>query len=139
MEKIAEEYRAKDVEFYVLYTREPHAEEKRGSWDFSDKKQTRTHTERIAYARQMAKQYKMKRRILIDTFGDACLQKRVGGNRPNSLLAIDKQGRVALWQDWSDPRRLREKLDELIARDAKPSAAAPADEPRPGKADDPAP
>jgi len=123
MDKIAQGFEDKDVVFYTVYTREPHAGEDRGRYDFSDKKQTRTEAERVAYAAEMIKERGVKRPILIDTFGPKCAQNVLGGARPNSLIVIDLQGKVALWQSWSDPKKLRAKLDEMT-RNHIPSKSA---------------
>ena len=113
MDKIAKDFKDKGVEFYMLYTREPHAGQEMGRYDFSEKKQTRTHKERVDYALEMIKEHSEERRVLIDEFGDKSLQKKIGGGRPNSLIVVDKEGKVALWQGWSDPEKLRTKLEEM--------------------------
>ncbi len=113
MLKIAKDFKDKDVVFFVLYTREPHATQKVGKFDFSDKKQTKTRKERVDYAIEMLKEYGEERPILIDTFGKTCLQKTIGAGMPNSLIVIDKDRKAVLWQSWSDPDKLRAKLDEM--------------------------
>jgi hypothetical protein len=113
MDKIAKDFKDKGVAFYMLYTREPHAGQKMRGFDFSEKKQTETREERVDYALAMIKQYSQFRPVLIDTFGEKCLQKTVGGNMPNSLIVVDKEGKVALWQAWSDAKALRKKLEEM--------------------------
>jgi hypothetical protein len=122
MEKIAVDFKDKGVEFVSLYTREPHPGEDRSKrsgdkrYDFSTVKQTQTLDEREAYALKMIKDFGQKRPIIIDTFGDECVQNWLGGNMPNSLAIIDKDGKLVLWQDWSDAKGLREKLDEMTAK-----------------------
>jgi len=113
MDQIAKDFKDKGVEFYMLYTREPHAGQKMREWDFSDKKQTKSHTERVDYALDMMKEYTQHRPILVDTFGDKCVQKTLGGNMPNSLVVIDGDGQLVLWQLWSDAKKLRTKLEEM--------------------------
>ena len=113
MEKIAEDFEDKDVVFFMLYTREPHAEQKMGKWDFSEKKQTETHKERVDYALEMIKEYTQKRPVLIDVFGEDCLQNKIGGDMPNSLIVVDKEGKLVLWQVWSNAEELRAKLEEM--------------------------
>ena len=123
MDKIAKDFKGKGVEFYMLYTREPHAGQKIGAFDFSDKKQTTTRKERVDYALEMMKEYSQHRPILIDTFGDKHLQKTIGGNMPNSLIVVDRDGKVALWQLWSNAPALRKKLEEMTGTPAGTSAA----------------
>ncbi|MFC1736708.1 hypothetical protein ACFL1X_11370 [Candidatus Hydrogenedentota bacterium] len=137
MEKIAKDFKDADVVFYMLYTREPHPGQKMGpggrggkaaadwNFDFSDKKQTKTHEERVDYALEMMKEYSEERSILVDTFGEKCLQKTLGGGRPNSLIVIDKEGKVALWQSWSSPNGLRKKLDEMTGKKTMPENPIP--------------
>ena len=125
MEKIAKEYKEKGVEFYQLYTREPHPGQdlsKRSGderYDFSDKKQTKTTEEREEYADEMVGEFGQERPVLIDIFGKDCVQNWLGGGAPNSLAVIDREGKLALWQVWSDAKKLREKLDEMITAETK--------------------
>jgi hypothetical protein len=119
MDQIAREFKEKGVEFHVLYTREPHAGQKTMGMDFSDKKQTSTREERVAYAREMLKDLKQYRPILIDKFGAESIQRRLGAGMPNSLIVVDREGKVALWQGWSDAAELRKKLEELTSSTAQ--------------------
>ncbi len=119
MEAIAREYREKGVEFYQLYTREPHpgedlsvrSGEKR--FDFSQKKQTRTKLEREIYAEEMVEEWGQERPILMDDFGADCVQNWLGGGAPNSLAVIDREGKLAFWQVWSDAKELRAKIETM--------------------------
>jgi hypothetical protein len=113
MDKIAEDFKDDGVVFYALYTREPHPGQETKEYDFSKKKQTKTHEERVDYALEMVKEFSQVRPILIDTFGDDTIQKKLGGGAPNSLIVIDKEGKVVLWQVWSNAKQLREKLEEM--------------------------
>jgi len=121
MEKIAVDYKDRGVEFYQLYTREPHPGEdwsKRSGeqrWNFSEKKQTKTMDEREEYAEEMAEEWGQNRPILIDIFGEDCVQNWLGGGAPNSLAVIDRDGKLTLWQVWSDAEKLRTHIDELLA------------------------
>ena len=119
MEKIAVDYKDVGVEFYQLYTREPHPGQdlsKRSGdkrYDFTDIPQTKTMEEREAYADEMIELWNQDRPVMIDIFGDDCVQKWLGGGAPNSLAVIDREGKLVLWQVWSDAKELREKLDEM--------------------------
>ena len=119
MDKISLDFKDKDVVFYNLYTREPHAGQKMREHDFSDKKQTQTHEEREDYALEMIKEKNQNREIIIDIFGTECIQNTLGGRMPNSMIIIDKSGKIAFWQDWANPEDLRKKLNEMT--DAKTS------------------
>ena len=128
MLKVVEEFKDKGVAFLVVYTREPHAGQKFMGYDFSDKEQTKTHDERVENAKELIDKHGETRTILIDEFGDKSVQKTIGGGRPNSLVVVDKDGKVALWQGWSNPAELRKKLEEM-------TAPKPAEDPPAGEAD----
>ncbi|MFC1555377.1 hypothetical protein ACFL7D_12150 [candidate division KSB1 bacterium] len=127
MEKIADDFKSKGVEYYNLYTREPHPGEDRSNkrdgsvdarYDFSSVKNTQTLEEREIYALKMLADFGQKRPILIDIFPDRekgikPVQQWLGGGAPNSLIVIDRDGKMVLWQDWSDIDGLRTKLDEM--------------------------
>ena len=118
MNEVAQDFKDKGVVFFVVYTREPHAGQKMGQHDFSDKKQTTTHKERVDYAFEMIEEHLEGRPVLIDEFGDTSVQKTIGGGRPNSLVVIDKDGKVALWQAWANAAQLRTKLEAMTAAEA---------------------
>jgi hypothetical protein len=92
-------------------------------FDFSDKPQTKSLDERVDYALEMIEQYTENRAVLIDhmppqpgTDDPQTVQKTLGGNRPNSLIVVDKEGKVAIWQDWSEPNGLRSALYQLTGK-----------------------
>ncbi len=119
MDKLAAEFKDKGVDFYNVYTREPHAGEnfskKSGNkkLDFSDKKATKTRQDRESNARGMIESHGIRRPIMIDTIGKDCVQNWLGGKAPNSLSLIDREGKLVLWQIWSNAEGLRAKLQEL--------------------------
>ena len=126
MDKIATDFKGKGVLFYNLYTREPHPGEDARKRDketgekagderlnFTDVPQTKTIEQREIYALKMLKDWNQVRPIMIDTFGDDYVQKWLGGNAPNSLAVIDREGKLALWQVWSDAKELRAKIEEM--------------------------
>lgn len=125
MLKVVEEFKDKGVAFLVVYTREPHAGQKFMGYDFSDKEQTKTHDERVENAKELIDKHGEARTILIDEFGDKSVQKTVGGGRPNSLVVVDKDGNVALWQGWSNAEQLRTKLAEMTSAAGAAGASAP--------------
>ena len=122
MDKLAADFKDNGVDFYNVYTREPHPgedySEKRDDerMDFTNKKSTETQEERRAYAREMVKKFGNTRPIMIDRIGKDCVQNNLGGNAPNSLALIDAEGKLVLWQPWSDPNELRTKLEELTGK-----------------------
>lgn len=117
MDSIAVEFKDKGVVFYTVYTKEPHAGQKMRNLDFSNYKQTKTHEERVTFAKEVVRELKQKRSILIDTFEwEKTIQYTLGGGAPNSMLVIDKEGKAALYTQWSDAKILREKLEEMTAK-----------------------
>ncbi len=115
MNKITEDFKGKGVLVYTVYTKEPHAGETIRGLDFSDKKQTKTHKERLDYAKLLIQDHGIKYPILIDIFGSDCVQNTLGGGAPNSVVVIDKDGKAAYWQTWAEPTGLRKKLQEMTA------------------------
>jgi hypothetical protein len=113
MNNISEDFKEKEVLVYTVYTREPHAGEIIMGSDFSDKKQTKTPEERVNYAKLLIENHGLKYPVLIDTFHPECIQETLGGGAPNSLIVIDRGGKTALWQVWTDPSTLRKKLEEM--------------------------
>jgi hypothetical protein len=130
MDKIAVDYKDKGVEFYNLYTREPHAGEDRSKrngdkrYDWTNVPQTKTMGEREDYALKMIKDFNQVRPILIDIFPDSekgikTVQKWLGGGAPNSGIVIDRNGKMVFWQDWAKPNDLRENIEKLLAAEKK--------------------
>jgi hypothetical protein len=126
MDKIATDFKDKGVVFYNLYTREPHpgedtrrknkeTGERTGDnrMNFTEIPQTKTMEEREEYALKMLKDWNQVRPIMVDTFDKNCVQKWLGGNAPNSLAVIDRDGKLALWQVWSNAKELRAKIEEM--------------------------
>ena len=126
MDKIATDFKDKGVIFYNLYTREPHpGQDTRrkdkvtgertgdGRMNFTNIAQTKNMNEREQYALKMLKDWNQVRPIMIDDFGDDCVQKWLGGNAPNSLAVIGRDGKLVLWQTWSAPKELRAKIEEM--------------------------
>jgi len=116
MDKIALDFEDKDVVFYNLYTREPHAGQiTRDGRDFSKIRQTKTQEERVDYALKMIKDENQVRPILVDTFDPECIQNVLGGRLPNSLIIIGKEGKLVFWQAWAKPDILRKELEKITA------------------------
>ena len=120
MDKIAVDYKDNGLVFYNLYTREPHPGQDTSTrsgdarYDFTDKKQTKTFDEREEYALSMLKDFNQVRPVLIDEFGEDCVQNWLGGGAPNSLVVIDRSGTLVLWQTWANVDGLRAKIEEMI-------------------------
>ncbi|MBW7995948.1 MAG: hypothetical protein FVQ81_05120 [Candidatus Glassbacteria bacterium] len=122
MDKIAADFKDKGVDFYNVYTREPHPGEDYSEknddkrFDFTAKKATKTYEERQAYALEMIESFGNNRPIMIDRIGKDCVQNSLGGGAPNSLALIDREGKLVLWQAWSNAEELRAELEEMTGQ-----------------------
>ncbi len=122
MDKVAADFKEKGVDFYNVYTREPHPGEDYSEreddkrFDFTDKTSTKTYEDRLANALDMIKSFGNNRPIMVDLVGKDCVQNGLGGGAPNSLALIDREGKLVLWQAWSNAKELRAKLEEMTSQ-----------------------
>ncbi len=106
MDALYEKYKDKDVEFYTVYTQEPHTGEKMRSYDFSDRKQTKTVDDRVNYAKILVGDHGLKRPIVIDGFAKDNLPE-YAGRRCSEQHAPHRQRRKSgtlsamVRSDWS--------------------------------------
>tara|TARA_B110000014_G_C19979139_1_gene506995 strand:+ start:478 stop:831 length:354 start_codon:yes stop_codon:yes gene_type:complete len=110
IEDAYEKYRSKDVEFFVVYSKEPHAEEGKYFKNFT---QHTTYEHKKEYASQLVKEHGMKVPVLIDDLDEAVVT--AFGKMPNMTFVVDKEGKIAYKADWAEADRLEEVLDELLA------------------------
>lgn len=110
IEDAYEKYRSKDVEFFVVYSKEPHAEEGRYFKNFT---QHTSYEQKKEYASQLVKEHGMKVPVLIDGLDEAVVA--AFGKMPNMTFVVDKEGKIAYKADWAEAERLEEVLDELLA------------------------
>ena len=110
IEDAYEKYRSKDVEFFVVYSKEPHAEEGRYFKNFT---QHTSYEHKKEYASQLVKEHDMKVPVLIDGLDEAVVN--AFGRMPNMTFVVDKEGKIAYKADWAEADRLEEILDELLA------------------------
>ena len=110
IEDAYEKYRSKDVEFFVVYSKEPHAEEGRYFKNFT---QHTSYEHKKEYASQLVKEHDMKVPVLIDGLDEAVVT--AFGRMPNMTFVFDKEGKIAYKADWAEADRLEEILDELLA------------------------
>ena len=124
MDSIAVEYKDKGVEFWNLYTKEPHPGQNTMGFDFTAIPQTKTMDERVDYSLKMIQDFNQVRPIMIDIFPDEekgikSVQQWLGGGAPNSLVIIDREGKLFFYQQWAKSYTAREKLDELLELEKK--------------------
>lgn len=104
METLAQKY-ANEVAFVFIYCKEAHS---------SEAEPISTPRERLAQALRFAGQKNVKRKILIDDFGDQSIQKRYNACE-NSTFVLDRAGRVLLKQPISEPEKVEEFLRLYLA------------------------
>lgn len=97
-----------EVAMYVLYIREAHA----GQMRFRDIAQPATFEERLHLARKACEESDIEIPILIDKMENTV--KSQYGDLPNSALIIDKEGIIIDKQAWANPKKIDQKLTELL-------------------------
>jgi len=116
MEDIVTEFEDKDVIFFTVYTREPYPGEEIRNSNSNSKKHNKSTEKYFDPALEIIMEHNRKRQVLIDIVGPNYIMKTLGGSRTHSLIVIDREGRVALWQEWVDPKALRTKLKEITKK-----------------------
>ena len=119
-EALREKYRDRDVVFFVVYSKEPHAGETR---HFRKYEQHKTYGHKKRYAQELVAEFGMRTPVLIDELDESVV--RAFGRMPNMTFIVDKEGRIAYKSDWMEASRVEEMLDALLA-EQEAGAAAPA-------------
>lgn len=119
MEALREKYRDRDVVFFVVYSKEPHAGETR---HFRKYGQHESYGHKKEYAEALVAEFGMKTPVLIDDLDESVV--RAFGRMPNMTFIVDKEGRIAYKSDWMEAPRVEEMLDALLAE--QETEAAPA-------------
>ncbi len=114
MDEIYKAYQGRDdVQFLYLYTREPFAGAIPGyGWSMRDISQPKTYDERKQYAFTCQKEHRIDIPILIDTM-DGAVHKAYG-YQPNSVVIIDREGRIAARRKWNDPLFVELALRDMV-------------------------
>ena len=120
IEELYGEYKSKGVEFFVVYSKEPHP----GERAFKQYKQHASYEHKAAYARELAQAFGMKVPVLVDGLDEATV--KAFGGMPNMVFVIDLEGKIAYEASWTDRPRLDKVLDDLLAEQAAAPAAAAA-------------
>jgi len=110
VEKLYKAWRDYDIEFFYVYTREPHP-------GFYEKQQTKDLKERKANAKQCQKELGMTLPWIIDDMKSS-IQRAYGG-LPNSAYIIGSNGKVFYKEAWADASNLDKKLKEMYKSDPK--------------------
>ncbi len=119
MEELYGKYKDEGVEFFVVYSKEPHAEERRY---FKKYTQHASYEHKLSYAKELVEQFGMKVPVLVDDLDEAVVQAY--GRMPNMVFVIDKEGKIAYKSDWTEQPRIDLMLDELLAEQGAATTAA---------------
>ena len=109
MEALYEKYKDRDVEFFVVYSKEPHAGERRY---FRKYTQHTSYEHKVGYAKELVETFGMKVPVLVDGIDEAVVEAY--GRMPNMVFIIDKDGKIAYKANWAEQPRIDMSLDELI-------------------------
>ena len=119
MEELREKYKDKGVEFFVVYSKEPHAGERRY---FKKYTQHSSYEHKLGYAKELVEQFGMKVPVLVDDLDETVVHAY--GRMPNMIFIIDKEGKIAYKSDWTEKPRIDLMLDELLSESESETAAA---------------
>jgi hypothetical protein len=122
MEQVAKKYKSQAA-FLFVYCREAHPDDGSGGFRGHTREgktipQAKTVTERRKTARRFCDDMNAARRILIDEFDGANVQRRYGG-LPNPTVVVDLDGKLALKMPWTDGRILDEFLQRFLKSGGK--------------------
>jgi AhpC/TSA family len=114
MDELYKAYQGRDdVKFLYLYTREPYAGAIPGyGWSYRDDRQPESYEERKQYASAIRDEHEIDIPIMIDTM-DGAVQKAYG-NMPNSVVIIDRDGKIAARDRWNDPLLVELALRDMV-------------------------
>lgn len=117
MEELREKYKDKGVEFFVVYSKEPHAGERKYFKKYS---QHTSYEHKLGYAKELVDQFGMKVPVLVDDLDEAVVEAY--GRMPNMVFIIDKEGKIAYKSDWTENPRIDLLLDKLLAEQGAAAA-----------------
>jgi peroxiredoxin len=110
--RLSEEFRANDVVFFLLYTRESHPAENYGAHTSFEQK--------LCYARDLQRLERVAFPIIVDHLDGRI--HHAYGVWPNALFVIHKDGRLIFRSNMANHFELRQFLEDLVRADQ--SAAA---------------
>lgn len=110
IEELNQKYKDKDVKFFVVYSKEPHAGERRY---FKKYTQHTSYEHKLSYAKELVETFGMKVPVLVDDLDESVVEAY--GRMPNMVFIIDKEGKIAYKSDWTEKPRIESLLDELLS------------------------
>ena len=118
IEELNQKYKDRDVVFFVVYSKEPHAGERRY---FKKYTQHSTYEHKLGYAKELVETFGMKVPVLVDDLEESVVMAY--GRMPNMIYIIDKEGKIAYKADWTEKPRIESLLDELLSEQGAEVAA----------------
>jgi hypothetical protein len=95
MEKLADQYKDKGVEFLLVYIIEPHAQEK----GYEHVTQPQNYAERVTLAQATLAECGIRRKTVIDTMNNDFYMTY--GGCPNMVYIVDPQGIIVYHDRWT--------------------------------------
>ena len=111
MEELKKKYNDRDVEFFAMYVREPHA----GERAFKQYRDHESYEHKKDVAQELIRIKNLSIPVLVDGM-DQAVHAKVG-NLPNICYVIDKQGKVAYHATWQLADSIDAVLAELVTAD----------------------
>jgi len=112
LHRLQQEFDAKGISFFLLYTRESHPAENYGAH--------RSFAQKLSYARELQRYEEIRLPILVDHLDGRI--HRAFGVWPNALFVVHKDGRLIFRSNMANHRELKQFLDDLVAADAAAAA-----------------
>ncbi len=113
MDALYERYKDKGVAFFVVYSKEPHAGERKY---FRKYDQHASFAHKMDYAKELVAEFNMKIPVLVDDLDETVV--KAYGRMPNMVFVIDKDGKIAYKASWTEQPRVDRVLDGLLAEQA---------------------
>ena len=109
IEELNQKYKDRDVAFFVVYSKEPHAGERRY---FKKYTQHSSYEHKLGYAKELVETFGMKVPVLVDDLEESVVMAY--GRMPNMIYIIGPDGTVAFRGHWNNPKAVRKVLDTLL-------------------------
>ena len=111
MEELKRKYANRDVEFFVMYVREPHA----GERAFKKYRDHESFDHKKEMARELIRIKNLSIPVLVDGMDSSNHTKL--GSLPNICYVVDKQGKVVYHANWQLADSIDAVLAELVTAD----------------------
>lgn len=108
MENLAQQFEEFPVQFILVYTREPHANE----GIFRKMDQPADYPTRVKYAERTRIELNVQREVLIDTMNGEV--QHLYGGLPNMIYIIAPQGKIIYHNRWADASEVEATLRNVL-------------------------